>query len=61
MTAPFFDERVTMRENSYARYRAGVDSGLAVTVKEGKAALVQNPKAGSGENSTEMLRWNVQS
>lgn len=47
----FFDERVTMRENSYARYRAGVDSGLAVTVKEGKAALVQNPKAGSGENS----------
>ena len=47
----FFDESVTMRVNSYARYRAGVDSGLAVTVKEGKAALVQNPKTGSGENS----------
>ena len=38
----FFDTEMVMKEHAHARYQYGVDQGLAVAVKDGKAALVQN-------------------
>lgn len=42
-----FSGAMTEKEHSTARYQYGVDSGLAVTVKDGKAALVQSLPAGA--------------
>jgi len=38
----FFDSEMLDKKNSYAKYEYGIDEGLAVVVKDGKAALVQN-------------------
>lgn len=38
----FFDDEMIYKGNSTARYQYGIDTGLAVTAKDGKAALVQN-------------------
>ena len=38
----FFDSKMVEKKNSYARYEYGIDEGLAIVVKDGKAALVQN-------------------
>lgn len=38
----FFDCKMVDKKNSYAGYEYGIDEGLAVAVKDGKAALVQN-------------------
>ena len=38
----FFDNKMVEKKHSYARYEYGIDEGLAVVVKDGKAALVQN-------------------
>ena len=38
----FFDSKMVEKKNSYAKYEYGVDEGLAVVIKDGKAALVQN-------------------
>ena len=42
----FFDTEMVFKENSYAEYKYGIDTGLAVAAKDGKAALVQNLPAG---------------
>ncbi|MGN0703430.1 MAG: hypothetical protein ACI4LD_02595 [Lentihominibacter sp.] len=42
----FFDTEMVSKENSYARYKYGIDRGLAVAAEGGKAALVQNLLAG---------------
>lgn len=47
----FFDLEMVVKEHSYAKYKYGIDSGLAVAAKGGKAALVQNLLTGdSGSN-----------
>lgn len=38
----FFDDKMIVKKNSYAKYQYGIDDGLAVAVKDGKAALVQS-------------------
>ena len=38
----FFDSEMVAKKNSYAKYKYGIDEGLAIAVKDGKAALVQN-------------------
>ena len=38
----FFDTEMVVKKNSIARYQYGIDTGLSVAVKDGKAALVQN-------------------
>lgn len=38
----FFDDEMIYKGNSTARYQYGIDTGLAVTAKDGKAALTQN-------------------
>lgn len=43
----FFDEEMVFKKNSYAKYQYGIDGGLVVTVKDGKAALVQNLLVGN--------------
>ena len=40
-----------MKEHSYAKYKYGIDSGLAVAVKDGKAALVLNLLTGDSESN----------
>lgn len=45
----FFDTEVAVRAHSYARYRCGADIGLAVALKDGKMAFVQNPPAENGK------------
>lgn len=47
----FFDEKKSARENSYSKYKVGIERGLAVTVQDGKAAFVQNTKVGNGRYS----------
>lgn len=47
----FFDSKMYIKENSYSVFKYNEDKGLSVAVKDGKAALVQNILAGSGENS----------
>ena len=42
----FFDTEMVFKENSNAEYKYGIDTGLAVAAKDGKAALVQNLPAG---------------
>lgn len=38
----FFDTEMTSKKHSYAKYKYCVDSGLAVTTKDGKTALAQS-------------------
>lgn len=38
----FFDSEMVAKKNSYAKYKYGIDEGLDIAVKDGKAALVQN-------------------
>lgn len=38
----FFDTDMVDKKHFYARYRYGIDDGLAVVTKDGKAALLQN-------------------
>ncbi len=38
----FFDTEMVFKKNSRAKYKYGIDGGLAVAIKDGKAALVQN-------------------
>lgn len=45
-----FDTKTVHKKNSRARYSYGVDSGLAVTVSQGKTALVQNTLVGDPED-----------
>lgn len=48
----FFDTGTAVKKHSRAKYRCGVDKGLAAATKDGKAALVQNLLVGNQE-------WNV--
>lgn len=41
-----FDMEMVSKEKSYAKYKYGIDRGLAVAAKDGKIALVQNLPAG---------------
>lgn len=45
----FFDNEMAFKENSRAKYKYGIDRGLAVSAKDGKVALVQNLSAGDEE------------
>lgn len=45
----FFDTEMVGRDHSYAKYKYCIDRGLAVTTKDGKAALVQNMLVGNPE------------
>ena len=47
----FFGDDMLAKENSYSAFKYNEAKGLSVTVKDGKAALVQNLLVGSGENS----------
>lgn len=47
----FFDAEMTEREHETSRYRCGSDVGLAISVKDGKAALVQNLLAGETDSN----------
>ena len=38
----FFDTEMVSKKNSYARYKYGIEKGLAIAAKGGKVALVQN-------------------
>lgn len=38
----FFDEKMTKKAHDQSRYRSGMERGLALCVKDGKAALVQS-------------------
>ncbi|MDO4487001.1 MAG: hypothetical protein Q4C46_10495 [Bacillota bacterium] len=42
----FFDTEMVSKENSYAEYKYGIDTGLAVAATGGKVALVHNLPAG---------------
>lgn len=45
----FFDSKMVDKKNSYTRYEYGIDEGLVVAVKDGKAALVQNSLIANSE------------
>lgn len=45
----FFDNKMIVKKNSYAKYQYGIDDGLAVAVKDGKAALVQSLLVGEAQ------------
>ncbi|MGN1412812.1 MAG: hypothetical protein ACI4WY_01055 [Anaerovoracaceae bacterium] len=47
----FFDSEMVVKEHSYVKYKYGIDRGLAVAVKDGKAALVQNLLTGDAESN----------
>lgn len=44
----FFDGKMTKKAHDQSRYRYGMERGLALCVKDGKAALVQSLPAGDG-------------
>lgn len=45
----FFDDKMVVKKNSYAKYQYGIDDGLAVAAKDGKAALVQSLLVGEAQ------------
>lgn len=46
----FFDDAMIDKPHGYAVHRCGIDYGLAVVEKNGKAAIVQNPLIGQGSS-----------
>lgn len=48
----FFDTEMVSKEHSYARYKCGIDTGLAVAEKDGKVALVQSLLVGAPAGGT---------
>lgn len=45
----FFDTEMVVKKHSRAKYKYGIDSGLALAAKDGKVALVQNLLIGDSE------------